>query len=347
MTNESRVSSCVLSQLKSKPKQFEFVQAIRLLMAAKPASKLHLSAELAPLGPSAEIQAIDAKKDGQALRLCLEALSGARGVLPDYFYQQLLSNYYQESEASSAMQDFLTIFDQRAYEICFRSQVYAALVTPDSIDENHATNNPQINHQHVNHQHVNHQHINHQQRLKSRPILPCFKDAVSLPPELDKVPGSLPYGLLLQMKNCHPQNLQRMLADHFELEFSVDISEVRQCGLPKKCLTRIGKNQGKNHVLNRSFVLGKRANLYQRALQVLIKPSSQPDFMRLKLDDYFIKVLKMLIKGFVGNCGLFSLYFYVPQNYIKSPELGRNFQIGKGHFLGISVKKETWVKVAE
>ncbi|WP_281558503.1 type VI secretion system baseplate subunit TssG [Thalassomonas sp. RHCl1] len=313
----------LLAQVKAQPKQFDFVQVIRLLLATAPDKHLQLTAELAPLGPDTQIQGVEEDDDKLMLQLCLEALSGARGVLPDYFYQQLLKNRYLESPA---MQAFLTIFDQRAYEISYRSRVYGALVAHAGADSNKTDNRRQV--------------------LTSRPILPCFEQAVSLPPALSAVNGSLPYGLLLQMKHCHPVNLKRTLTHHFRCEFNLDISEVRQCGLPQGCLTRIGSKRGENNALKRAFVLGKRAKLYQRALQVQIKPESQSHYLALKSDRDFITEVKLFIKSFIGDCSLFNLCFYVPQSYVAAPELGSNFQIGKGHYLGTSGKKVAWIKIA-
>ncbi|MCE0557536.1 MULTISPECIES: type VI secretion system baseplate subunit TssG [unclassified Motilimonas] len=105
-------------QLSQHANQYDFVQVIRLLQnmaeQAGQAVDIHYHAEVMPTGSAREVQALEWQSTGVHITLAKTALSGVKGVLPDYLYSAMLNALHQDD---NALKDFLDIFNQRYFEI--------------------------------------------------------------------------------------------------------------------------------------------------------------------------------------------------------------------------------------
>ncbi len=194
----------VKQHLLTHPHEFDFVQVIRLLQAISQQESLsvRLQSDPMPHGAPTEVTRIEKAHDEVRVQLGLEALSGCKGVIPDYLYAEMLHSLHQDDRA---LQRFLDVFNQRYYELKAYVESAANLMLRE---EREAASRYALS------------------RLTQKQALACM---FSLPMQRgQKVDQSvLRYGLVLASRNRNLAQLKRLLCDYFDLDIT-----------PKWCLRR-------------------------------------------------------------------------------------------------------------
>ena len=85
----------------------QFVLLSQVITQSPDRITLELKAEAMPIGDCADISYFSVKNNLITLRLAKEALFGAKGVIPHYIYEELLSALHN---GDHALKDFLDVF---------------------------------------------------------------------------------------------------------------------------------------------------------------------------------------------------------------------------------------------
>ena len=293
------MSLAVLNQ----PKQhrIDFIQAIRVLRQIGRGDSIQLSAEPMPVGAPAEVVDIELLGSDARVKLGLEALSGAKGVLPDYLYEELLASLHDEEQALS---DFLDLFNHRYFQLFQGTLERGNLLLRDEQEQAE------------------------QQLLTRLPQRECLANLSALPNSSAADTGLLAYSVLLGLKSRSLSGLRQLLSDYFQVQVHVHAVPSTKYRLPENSVSRIGAQGGQNNVLGRGCLLGRIGRLNFHRLEVWIEPTERSQFERLKADNQFSKVLRKLTEAYLREVTDLKLYLYVKRAFIAQPVLSSASEAG-------------------
>lgn len=275
-----------LYDLASKPEQYDFAQAMRLLtrlMAKSPRKiQLQLKAEAIPTGDPHEIQYFSFKGNKAKLRLAKQALSGVKGVLPNYIYEEMLTALYREDHA---LKDFLDVFNQRHFEITYRLDAQSWLL----VEKEQSPQKVEL---------LQHLAALHQQQQ-----------------------GHFQYTLLLGQQSRNLSVLAQLLNDHFpyHIEVKCKLSERRK--LPSDSLTKLGCHESYNSRIGQGFLLGSTCTAHFNHIQIFVTPKSLREFSALQADKQLGNVMKQLAQHYLRDNTQISIYMTVKRAYLERPVL--------------------------
>ncbi|SON52139.1 type VI secretion system baseplate subunit TssG [Vibrio tapetis] len=272
--------------LASQPEKYDFVQAMRLLSrhkerASKP-FQLELKAEAVPTGAANPIQYFSLKGNKAKLRLAKQALSGVKGVLPNYIYEELLSALYRDDHA---LKDFLDVFNQRQFEIAYSVETQGWLL----LEQEQAPEKVAL--------------LRHLSALQS------------------EHKNFFQYALLLGQSNRNLAVLKQILNDYFPYQINVEckLSERRQ--LPLDSLTTLGCFESNNSRLGQGFLLGKTCTAHFNHVLIFVEPQSHREFTTIQADNRFAATMLDLTQHYLRDNTQVSIYLSVKRAYLNQPIL--------------------------
>lgn len=279
----------------AKPRRYDFIQVIRFLRQVAKEKQLRFVPEPMPEGDSEEVIAIELGVTTCKVTLGLAALSGCRGVIPDYLYQELLRTLHQEE---FSLQAFLDVFNHRYY------QLFANVMSNNLLlkEEQEALQSGSS--------------IGLRQRdalaqLSALPQSLANKSSTSL----------LRFSVLIGLKTRNLSSLRQLLSEYFDLDISAKVAEKTIYRMPANCLTRLGLEKGQNQRLGRGFLLGKQGAQYYQSLEILVKPRSHREFLGLHANWHFARSLRELVSVYLRELTDVKVYLYVKRAYINEPKL--------------------------
>ncbi|GLT17780.1 hypothetical protein GCM10007938_15580 [Vibrio zhanjiangensis] len=279
----------LINDLSLHPQQYDFAQAMRLLthwVNQNPNRiKFELKAEAMPTGDASEIQYFSLKNNRLKLRLAKQALSGVKGVIPNYIYEELLSALHRDEHA---LKDFLDVFNQRYFELVSHLETGKWLVVQNEI-------NPEK--------------------------VSLIRNLSALD---QKHSNYLQYSMLLNQGQRNLNTLSQILNDYFpfDIKVSTKVNERRQ--LPCDSLTRLGKENQFNSRIGQGFLLGKTCLTHFSHLLVFITPRTENELISIQSDPLLAKHMKELIQHYLGDNTPTSIYLNVKREYLNRPRLSSN-----------------------
>ena len=288
----------VANRLFSSPQKFDFIQAVRILntISGGRSLSLRLAPEPMPQGTPTAVTGIEKENDEIKLHLGLEALSGCKGVIPDYLYAEMLHSLHQDDHA---LQRFLDVFNQRYYELRASVESAGNLMLRE---EKESTFEQAVS------------------RLSQQAALACM---FALPGNRDSSqdPSILRYGLTLANKSRSISGLKRLLCDYFSLDISPQVVASALYRIHPAHQTRIGWDKGQNHQLGQGVVLGAKGEQAFKSLEICITPRTRDEYLSLLNNECLAKAMKQLVRSYLRENTNPKLYLYVKREYIDSPVL--------------------------
>lgn len=281
-----------IQDLAAQPERYEFVQAMRLLekMQATRSQpmQLELKAEAMPTGNPQEIQYFSLKGNKAKIRLAKQALSGVKGVIPNYIYEELLGALHNEDHS---LKDFLDVFNQRHFEITYRAHVQKWLL------------------------------VESEQNPKKTALLNHFA-ALS-----EKNSKYLQYTLLLNQQSRSLTTLKKILNDFFPYSVTVECKTHERRLLPTDSLTRLGTTSDSNSRLGQGFLLGKTCLAHFNNLHIFVTPKNQLEFDQIQHDSKLAEAMLSLSQHYLRDSTPVSIYLNVKRSYLARPRLSGSASI--------------------
>lgn len=279
----------LISDLTQHPQQYDFAQAMRLLthwVDQNPNRiKLELKAEAMPTGDASEIQYFSLKNNRLKLRLAKQALSGVKGVIPNYIYEELLSALHNDDHA---LKDFLDVFNQRYFEIVSQLETGSWLVVQNELQPAKTAL------------------LNHIATLK-------------------KNHGKyFQYSMLLSQGQRSLGTLSQMLNDYFPFDIKVSTKTHERRQLPSDSLTRLGQKEQFNSRVGQGFLIGKTCLTHFSHLMVYITPKTENELIAIQSDPLLASHMKELIQHYLKDNTPTSVYLNVKREYLNRPRLSSN-----------------------
>ncbi len=285
------LATAVLAQ----PRRYEFIQVIRLLRQVAKEKQLRFVPEPMPEGDSEEVIAIELGVTTCKVTLGMAALSGCRGVIPDYLYQELLNTLHQEE---FSLQAFLDVFNHRYYQL-FANAITSNLLLKEEQETLQAGNTTGLRQRDALAQ------------LSALPQSLTNKSSTSL----------LRFSVLIGLKARNLSTLKQLLSEYFDLDIAAQVPEKIVYRMPLNCLTKLGQYEGQNQRLGRGFLLGKKGEQYFQSLEILVKPRSHREFLGLHANWHFARSLRELVSVYLRELTDVKVYLYVKRAYINEPKL--------------------------
>ncbi|NLS11777.1 type VI secretion system baseplate subunit TssG [Vibrio sp. SM6] len=307
------------------PNQFEFIQIIRVLNAleAQGQRALLMAPEAMPKGAPNQVTSLHV--DSQALRLTLgmEALSGAKGLIPDYIYAELLSCLHQDDDA---LQQFIDVFNQRYFELKVHAEMHANLL----LRQEYEARQKQV--------------IG---KLSQHSALACL---FSLPnhPQGTSSHSMIRHGLALANKTRSVSGLRKLLCDYFALDIDINVIAVSQHRIVSTERTKIGQKLGQNQNLGGGFWLGSTGTQTHQALEIKVIPKTQSEYIGLLSNRQFAQSIQSLAQTYLRESVTLRVYMYVRREYINEPQLvqtEQGFRLGEANCLASKRRKSEFRKI--
>lgn len=281
-----------IEDLTTQPEKYDFSQVMRLLERLQSHSstqvQIQLKSEAMPTGNPQEIQYFSLKGNKAKLRLAKEALSGVKGVIPNYIYEELLSAIHNDDHS---LQDFLDVFNQRHFEITYRTNVQRWLL------------------------------VENEQNSKKAALLNHFS---ALGKEHKEY---LQYSLLLSQQSRSLTTLKKILNDFFPYSIDVECKAFERRLLPTDSLTRLGKNRDFNSRLGQGFLVGRTCLVNFNNLSIFVTPKSRSEFLEIQQDDQLAKSMWSLTQHYLKDNTPVAIYLNVKRSYLTKPRLSSNVSI--------------------
>lgn len=277
------------------PRRYDFIQVIRLLRQVAKEKQIRFVPEPMPEGDSEEVIAVELGVTTCKVTLGMAALSGCRGVIPDYLYQELLKTLHQEE---FSLQAFLDVFNHRYYQLFADSTVSNLLLK----EEKETFQTAGLT------------------GLRQRDALAQLS---GLPESLTNNASTslLRFSVLIGLKTRSLSSLKQLLSEYFDLDISAKVAEKNIYRMPLDCLTKLGQQQGQNQRLGRGFLLGKQGAQYFQSLEILVKPRSHREFLGLHANWHFARTLRELVSVYLRELTDVKVYLYVKRAYINEPQI--------------------------
>ncbi|MCW8332973.1 type VI secretion system baseplate subunit TssG [Vibrio paucivorans] len=275
-----------IHDMSSQPEKYDFVQAMRLLNSLVKANprhvKVELKAEVMPTGAPNEIQYFSFKNSKAKIRLAKQALSGVKGVIPNYIYEELLIALHKEDHA---LKDFLDVFNQRHFELVNKADSQRWLLLENELSPEKT-------------------------RLLNQ--LSALKSSHG---------RYFQYSMLLGHKTRHIGTLKQMLNDYFPYRIDVECNPSEKRQLPADSLTRLGNNEEYNCRIGQGFLLGKHCEAQFNHISIYIVPSSRTQFTQAQQDEQLGREVLQLAEHFIRDNTPISIYLSVKRTYLNQPVL--------------------------
>ncbi|MGB1237015.1 MAG: type VI secretion system baseplate subunit TssG [Pseudomonadales bacterium] len=304
----------VVSALRTHASDFELIQAVRVLRMSAAQGQLYFALSALPKANMSQIQHVATQGSAITVEVVLEALGGAKSVLPDYFYQQLLTSLHQDD---SALLDFLNIFNHRYTQLYLAQRERNHLLLRDE-----------------------------QERLQGRELTRFSQRRAlqSLSGLSEHNSALLPYSLLLGQKSNHLPTLQRLLADYFELNIQVRAQLHSHHLLPRSMLSQLSARGELNNRLGRGVCLGKRCTLQAKSIEICVAVSSREEYLRIQGDVHFSAALKRVAQHYLREPTPIKLLLQVRRRFLSEPQLLSNsrqaLRLGESNCLAPQRKRD-------
>jgi type VI secretion system protein ImpH len=312
----------IAQSLHSAPQRFEFQQVVRLLKAMGKTGEIIWSAEAMPHGGSDQVMNLEKLGSDHKITLCKEALSGARGVLPDYLYEELLVSLHDEEHS---LDDFLDIFNHRYFELTQRVTVNDSLLVRE---EQRSWRDNFVHDNSGNH---------------------CLNNLAALPTMTDGASDLFRFSVLMGLKVRSLGGLQKLLTDYLPYKIHLKVTPQRQQRLTPTSFTQIGTSKFQNNQLGLGFLLGKQCHLNFQQMQIWVEPANRQEYLQLKSDKRFIKTIYTLVRGYLRESADVLFYLYVKRSFLSQPVLSINsdtaVQLGESNCLAPQVKPDEYQKI--
>ena len=279
----------LIQDLAQNTDKYDFAQAMRLLSHFIANSderiQLVLKAEAMPTGDASEIQYFSLKNRRAKLRLAKQALSGVKGVIPFYIYEELLAALHDDDHA---LKDFLDVFNQRYFEIIAQLESSPWLLVQDEISPDKTAL------------------LNHLAALK------------------DEHSKYFQYAFLLSQSSRNIVNLQQMLNDYFPYAIEVSTKPYERRKLPQDSLTRVGTKPDYNSRIGQGFLIGKTCLTHFSHIIVAVKPNNEQELADIQQDDRLASEMRGFIQHYLRDQTPVSIYLKVRRAYLTRPVLSGN-----------------------
>ncbi|USD66347.1 type VI secretion system baseplate subunit TssG [Vibrio sp. SCSIO 43136] len=298
------------SALTTQSSRFEFIQVIRLLRALGHGAP-QLSAELVPYGAPDEVQTLEAQGEEIKLRVGLEALSGAKGMIPDYLYAELLQALHQEE---FALADFIDVFNHRYLELKAAVESSANVLLRQEREK-----------------------LGQQTRAKfSQWQAIALMGALPRANEPIESLSQLRFGMALASKQRNLNGLKNLLTQYFGLDVTPQVNHSAIYRIPTKYQTRIGHQLGKNHRLGDGVMAGKRGEQVLKTLDIQITPRSRKEYLALVDDLTLAQAMRSLVHNYLRDNLEIKVYLRVKREFLDKPILSSHqstFRLGEANCL--------------
>lgn len=303
----------VTQRLIARPHSFDFGQAVRILMSLSKSKGMSLNFVTDPMphGSPTDIMSISQNGSELTAKLGLEALSGCKGVIPDYLYAELLNSLHQDDEA---LQRFLDVFNQRYYELVAYVESTASLLLRE---EREISMGAALN------------RLTQQAALSHLFALPRQK-------EERNDPSMIRYGMALANKSRSLSGLKRLLCDYFSLDITPRVIASKLYRISPAYQTKMGVTLGQNNKLGHGVLLGKNGRQAYKAFEICITPRSRKEYLGLLNNKHFSKSLQTVALAYLRESVATKLYLHVKREYIDAPVLSsddRSFCLGENNCL--------------
>lgn len=279
----------IIKDLSQNPQQYDFAQAMRMLSHfiehSESRVQLVLKAEAMPTGDASEIQYFSLKSNKAKFRLAKQALSGVKGVIPYYIYEELLLALHDDDHA---LKDFLDVFNQRYFELVSQLESRQWLLVQNELN----SDKTQLLH-HIAALKEEHAHL-------------------------------FQYSLLLNQSSRSLTGLEQILNDYFPYEIDVTAKRFERRQLPSDSLTRLGTNQAYNSRIGQGFLIGKTCLTHFTHLLVSIRPANEQELLDIQNDAMLADCMKTLIQHYLKDNTPVSIYLEVKRAYLARPKLSSN-----------------------
>ena len=306
----------VMAELMRHPERFEFIQLIRLLRHQHREQDLTLLAEPVPVGMVSEVRAID----GTEVRLGLEALSGVKGVLPDYLQEAMLVQLYRDEHA---LQAFLDVLNQRYYRLLQAALERGSLLLREEQEQCADSSLTRRIYQHDS-----------------------LKQLAALGSQQQQL---FEYSLLLGLKSRNLSGLKQVLSGYFGVGIALKSNLQKRYRLEADSCTRLGVVDGRNQSLGQGSLLGRTASLQYQTLEIHIIPATHDEYVRIQNDEQFAQAVRELAAVYLRDPVDLRLYLYVRRAFIQRPAIsataGQAFRLGEGNCLAPERKPEEYRKI--
>lgn len=305
------------------PQQFEFVQVVRLLRQISLTKKIQYQSDPMPVGDNFDVVSIENTSQKVKVTVGLEALSGCRGVIPDYLYHELLQSLHDDS---SSLQSFLDVFNQRYLELLSN-----AVTARNALlrEEQEAILGKTLT------------------RLSQKTAL---SQLYALPNSLlDKSdPSILRFSFLMGLKTRSLQGLNQILREYFKLDVESNVIASTPYRMPKQSFSRLGSRVGRNNQLGGGLLLGKQGTQLYQALEIRIQPASRKEYLSLLMNSHFSSTFRQLVSAYLREVVDVKIYLFVKRAYIDAPVLSSSnlgFRLGEANCLSPERKLNEYRKI--
>lgn len=309
----------LMQSIQQQPQRLEFIQVIRLFRHMAKTRKVEFFSESMPIGSGQQVVAIEHLGSTSRIRLGLDALSGVKGVLPAYIYEELLASLHDEDQA---LENFLNIFNHRYYQLLHSSVEKGRLLLRDEQEQ------------------FDKEQLTRQDQRR------CLASLTALPSGSTSL---LPYSVLFGLKVRSLTGLKQLLCDYFAMKIHVRPTEQSVHRLPLSSLTQVGQRQGRNNRLGRGVLLGCTGRLHYQCLEVLVEPREQHEYRALQQDSRFAGRLKELVQAYLRETTDLKLYLYVKRAFISQPVLSSAdnvaVRLGEANCLSPQLRPDEYRKI--
>lgn len=280
--------------VKQDPSSFELLQIVRILHHSAAQGRLSFAVSALPNDNLSQVQGIEQNGQQLTVSVAIEALTGAKSVLPDYFYQQLLMSLHQDN---CALLDFVNIFNHRYYQLYLAEQQSNHLLLRQEYEE-------------------------FEGRKLTRFSQRAALNALSGLNATDQ--AFLPYSILLGQKSASIAVLQQILSDYFALKVTVKAQMSSHHLLPRNMLSQLSGRSIKNNKLGRGLCLGKSCTLQAKSLEIMVWVDSRENYLKLTADEQFVGTLKRLVNHYLREAPPLKLFLNVQRRLLRAPQLLSN-----------------------
>lgn len=289
----------VVQSLMQAPARYEFTQTVRLLRRISMKKDIKYRPDPMPEGDNDDVVAIEILPNQVKVTLGLEALSGCRGVIPDYLYSELLNSLHQDD---SPLQAFLDVFNNRYFELA------ANAITANNIllrEEQESILGRML------------VRISQKSALAQLSALPSSF--------VDRSDSSLlRFSVLMGLKTRTLKGLNQLLSQYFHLDVVSLVVASIPYRMPSESLSYLGRHLGRNNQLGRGLLAGKKGNQAYQALDILIKPKNKKEFLVLSTNAHFSYTLRELVLAYLRELIEVKIYLHVRRAYIDEPTISAN-----------------------
>ncbi|KXF83492.1 type VI secretion system baseplate subunit TssG [Enterovibrio coralii] len=253
----------------------------------------------------------------------LEALSGAKGVMPRGMYKEAMQAVFHEE--NHALLDFFDSFNNRYYRLLCQSEIKHDI--PAQREEETFSWS--------------------QYRPSITRLLSNLHGAIA---RESTIPDShfVQYTGLVGLKISCPETLRLILEDYFGYPFDVERSGLTYQPITADALTRIG-GSGRNRCLGFDALVGKTAVMAGQKLDVKIKPDSYQAYQAIRSDKRLIRSINEMVKQYIGVNLKFRLLMKVNGQYLPKLNLAetkeKGQQLGQSAWITTHDNKQTFVEM--